>query len=154
MTLIILAILAFFAIVQVGIAAFTAAFVYRWISGISKGFGEFFIEVDQDGVSQFGHFVNELAEASATRIGQNVRAGINGSIGGTMKGVVAELEQAGAESAPELALLSQLPKSIKKNNLAMAGLQWFLQNKIGGLGAGSGSGGNGKQSDQGRFGGF
>lgn len=113
---------------------------------ITETLENIFVARNQDNMSVFTQTVNEILDGSAQRIGYQVQAAIRGSIGGSMKGVNAQLEKVAADSDPTLAVAANLPKSLKKNPLAMAGLQ-FLLNRAGGGNAG----GNNNQTSQAKF---
>lgn len=79
-----------------------------------------------------GEAVQEIGEQLAQRIGLTVQQAIKGSIGGSMKGINAALEQEGAAANPDAAILAALPKSLKKNPVALMGLQAIMSKLSGG----------------------
>lgn len=113
---------------------------------INETLENIFVARNQDNMSVFTQTINEILDGSAQRIGYQVQAAIRGSIGGSMKGVNAQLEKVAADNDPTLAVAANLPKSLKKNPLAMAGLQ-FLLNRAGG----GNTGGNNNQTSQAKF---
>lgn len=76
--------------------------------------------------SPLGDVIESAAEVVSQKIGVTVQAAIRGSIGGSMKGINAELEREAIAENPNLAVMDALPKSLKKNPLAMMGLQAVL----------------------------
>lgn len=108
--------------------------VYKQIKAIDADYQEakntfaaLFIPRHEGEVSPFGEITNQMAEIVAQKMGVTVQAAIRGSFGGSMKGVNKELEQIAIEESPDLAIASALPKSLKKNPLAMAGFQAVIQ---------------------------
>lgn len=82
--------------------------------------------------SYFNQTINEITDITAQKVGTSVQAAIRGSIGGTMKGVNAALEAEAIENDPTLAVVSALPKSLRKNQIAMVGLQMLMQKAFAG----------------------
>lgn len=78
--------------------------------------------------SHFGQIVDQIAEIIASHTGSSVQASIRGAMGGTMRGINSALEQEAIEANPQLAIAEMLPKSLKRNPLAVAGLQQIVGN--------------------------
>lgn len=140
--------LTLFAAISAGVSLLLlggAIHVYRNAQRVSKNISEtlesIFTPITPGEPSIFNQAVNEILEGGAQRVGVHVQAAIKGSIGGTMKGVNAALEKEAIDGNPTLALAGALPKSVKKNPLAMIGLQMLAQ-KIGN-GGGNASSNNG-----------
>lgn len=114
-----------------------------------------FLEVEANGspryVNLYGQFVEDISKRAAV----SVQKALAGSLGGQMKGINAALEQEAMEVNPGLTLAEFLPKKLKKNPLALMGLQSVYQKMAASLIAGNqAAGGNGKPaagSDQARF---
>lgn len=106
--------------------------------GIEAG-NYYFASPDPDTPSPFVAFVGYVAEITAQKIGVSTQAAIKGSLGGSLKGINAELEAEGIASDPSLALVSALPKSLKKNPIAMIGLQALINRFMASSGAGHNS---------------
>lgn len=122
------------------------------IQEASEAFNDFFTCQSDDSPSPFLQIVGQVSELTAQKIGVTTQMAIKGSLGGTMKGVNAELEQVAAENDPSAAMLTLLPKSTKKNPLAMAGLNILIQRLLSGGGQGSGFGtGSGSNNSQTKF---
>lgn len=86
-----------------------------------------------------------LAEDVGQRVGLTVNAGIRGSMGGMMQGLNRDLEQVAIDQDPNLALVQSLPKSLKKNKMAMEGLMYLIQqNKFAGSASHNSNGGSGR----------
>lgn len=81
---------------------------------------------NSEGVSPFSEVVNSVAVVMSEHIGKTVQASIRGSIGGSMKGLNAGLEQIAVEDNSTAAAMSALPKSLKKNPVAMMGLKVLM----------------------------
>lgn len=99
-------------------------------------------DVDQDGISPFGHLVNEIAEILAQRLGVTVQAAIRGSLGGQATSLANSLEEHAVSEHPELALTELLPKSLRRKPLAQAALQMIIQRVLSGSSGTKGSGGS------------
>lgn len=109
----------------------------------------FFADRGEGQGSFFTEAVGNISEDFSQRVGVTVQAAIRGSRGGQMKGVNSALEQVAVEENPELGLLEALPKSLRKNPIAMLGLQ-ALTNRMRSQAQGT-PGTNGHQSSQTRF---
>lgn len=100
--------------------------------------------------SAFGQAVDQITDSISQKIGVTTQAALRGSLGGTMKAVNAELEREAVSQDPAAAALQALPKSLKKNPVAMIGLQSimskFLQGNTSGSGGIFNSGNNGNQA--------
>jgi len=94
---------------------------------------------DSDTPSPLVSFIGYSAEIVAQKIGVSTQQAIKGSLGGSLKGVNAQLEQEAIASDPSLALVSALPKSLKKNPIAMIGLQALINKFMASSGAGHNS---------------
>jgi len=103
----------------------------RRIDNISEGFTEFFTSQDKDGYTNFAKTVSWTSEAIGQSVGRYFVAAERGASGGTMKGVNKELERVAVQENPELAVLDVLPKSLKRNPLAMLGLQAIMSKQRG-----------------------
>lgn len=97
-------------------------------------------------LSPIGQMFDTVSTDMANKIGVTVQAAIRGSMGGTMKGVNAELEQLAIDNNPAAGLAQALPKSLRKNPLAMMGAEILLQKIMSGQsGSRAGNNNNGKQ---------
>ena len=99
-------------------------------ASISAAVLEYFTATDPQGVTGFGELVDTIAQNFASKIGTVVQASIRGSISGSTRALVPVLEQEAVEGNPELGIMSVLPKSLKKNPIAMAGLQMLISRMI------------------------
>jgi hypothetical protein len=91
-------------------------------------------------------FIAQVSEITAQKIGMSTQMAIKGSLGGTMKGINAQLEQEAIASDPSLALTQALPKSLRKNPIAMIGLQALVNKFMASSGAGHFSSNNHEQT--------
>lgn len=108
----------------------------------------FFEQTGEDQNTDFNRALNQTAMVFASQIGSATLTAINTSFGGTMKGAAAELAEMGAQGNLGLVIEEALPKSIKKNKLAMAGFGEVIKQIVVKLAAGNslpagGGGGNG-----------
>jgi len=110
----------------------------RSINESSRAVAQFFSAESETSGSDFSQVVNWIVEQLATKIGTSVNMSIKGAFGGSTKQLNKELEQVAIEQNPQLALLDILPKSTKKNNLAMLGLQMLMSRSGSGTGGGLG----------------
>lgn len=99
--------------------------------------------------SAFGQAVDQITDSISQKIGVTTQAALRGSLGGSMKAVNAELEREAAAADPAAAALQALPKSLRKNPVAMMGLQSIMQKFL--QGQGSGSGGFSNNGGQAKF---
>lgn len=111
-----------------GIYAYVKA--RRVVEEIATTVEDLFTARSEDLPSPFVQAVQQITAGLSEQIGVKTQAAIRGSIGGTMKGVNAALEREAIEQNPELAVYEALPKSLKKNQVAMLGLQYIL-NRVG-----------------------
>lgn len=99
----------------------------RGASRVVEGFvSELFISQAEGEPPAIIKGIAAISEDMAQRIGISTQAAIRGSIGGTMKGINHALEEEAVAQDPGLALMNALPKSLKKNPLAVMGLQAIL----------------------------
>lgn len=100
-----------------------------------------FFEASPDGgASDFAKSVDAMADIFAGRIGVTIQGSIRGILGSQAREISRGLEQTAIEQAPELGIMGMLPKSLKKNPLALAGLQGLLSRILqGGQGAHTGA---------------
>lgn len=114
-------------------------YIYVKITGMAQSFAytieDIFTPRSANEPSLFAQTVNEIAEGIAQKTGIHINAAIRGSLGGTMKGVNAALEEEAIAGDPALAVASALPKSLKKNPIAMIGLQMLMQKALSGTNA-------------------
>jgi len=97
---------------------------------IEQGFRAFFQAESEGTPSAFGQTVSAVGEIIGGKVAGGVTHSLNTSLGGTMKGVNAELEAQALAENPTLAALELMPKSMKKNPKAMLGLAQILNNVL------------------------
>lgn len=112
---------------------------------LHQGFKNYFSPQGQNNASPFGETLDAITDVMAQKIGVTVQASIRGAMGGTMKGVNHALEDVAREENPSLAMMDALPKSLKKNPIALMGLQALIA-RSGGSGGSGGTRGNGSQA--------
>lgn len=114
---------------------FGGCYVYkkanRVVHQVSEGLTSVFAPRIEGEPSLFVQIADQITENAASKIGIHTNAAIKGSIGGTMKGLNAALENEAIESDASLALAAALPKSLRKNPVAMMGLQQIMQRVMG-----------------------
>lgn len=98
------------------------------VQDVSGAVEYYFASPNPDTPSIAIQFIEQVSAITAEKIGVSTQAAIRGSLGGMMKGVNAELEQEAINADPSLSLAKALPKSLRKNPLALMGLQ-LLMNK-------------------------
>lgn len=115
-----------------------------------EGFREFFGQDDPQNPSDFIKAVDQIAIVFADRQRITMSAVDRGQQGAAVRDINRGLEEVAAENNPAYAIASSLPKSLKKNQLAQAGLMYFIQGLMnkqnGGIpgGSGPGPGGSGQ----------
>lgn len=106
-----------------------------------------------DTPSPFAKTVDNIAIIIADRIRVALMAAERGAQGAAVRDVNKGLEEYAVQNNPAAAVAATLSKSLKKNNLAAAGLQMLIQNLMaGGLPGGNhkGSTGSGSGTDSGQ----
>lgn len=97
---------------------------------ISIGVQEFFTSQGDTEASPFITTLGQVGGSIAREVTDGVNNAIAGSIGGTMKGAVAELEHQTVSENPALSIMDGMPKSIKKNPLAYMAMQALVNKHI------------------------
>lgn len=105
----------------------------------TEAFNYFFASPNTDTPAPYLAVIAQVAEITAHKIGMSTQMAIKGSLGGTMKGVNAQLEAEAMAADPSLALTQALPKSLRKNPIAMIGLQALVNKFMASSGAGHNS---------------
>lgn len=100
-----------------------------FVAATQENITAFFSPQSEGQLSIAGQMLDSVSQSMAERIGVTTQAAIRGSLGGTMKSVNAALEAEAVQADPSLALTQALPKSLKKNPIALLGLQ-ALMNKV------------------------
>lgn len=90
-------------------------------------FDEFFAVKNPDTGSHFNQTMDSIAVLFADRYRIAVSAADRGQIGAAARDVNRSLEEIAVENNPAYAVANSLPKGLKKNPVAMAGLQLLLQ---------------------------
>lgn len=126
--------------------------VYRQIQKAKKEY-QAFLEVEANGSPRYVNLYGQFTEDISKRAAVSVQKALAGSLGGQMKGINAALEQEAMEENPGLSLAEFLPKKLKKNPLALMGLQAVYQKMAQSLVKGQqAAGGNGQgQTSQTKF---
>lgn len=99
----------------------------RAVRQTQRVLSELFIPKNEGEASAVGQAASQYIEFISEQIGVKTQAAIRGSIGGSMKGINAALEQEATSDNPNLAIMQALPKSLKKNPVAMIGLQKIME---------------------------
>ena len=117
-----------------------------------QGINDYIPPSAPDQPSDFNQTLDQIAILFADRFRITMTAADRGAAGAAARDLNRGLEEYAAEQSPVLSLVNQMPKSLKKNKLAMAGLDFMLQKALSGQpGSGSGSGGS-NGSNQMKFG--
>lgn len=98
---------------------------------VTESIAAIFEASGDNGSSEAGRVIDEITSNFSQKIATAVYNTMRGSMGGTMKAVNAELEQTAIAENPALGVMEILPKSLKKNPVAMLGVQSLLQRLIG-----------------------
>jgi len=144
----ILSVVALAAVVNIGLllgGAYVVVKSRQHYKDTVKALEAFVTAPSQNEPSDFAKVCDNIAELFANRTGVVVQAALRGAMGGTMKGVNAALEKQAIEENPQLSLAEALPKSLKKNPLALMALQSIMSKVMAGSSGSSGSSGNGHQ---------
>lgn len=104
----------------------------RRLDDYSEGFKDFFTAESEAGGTAFNQSVNQFADIIAEKLALTTQAAIRGSMGGVQRTINQGLEQTALDANPALGAMELLPKSLRKNPLAMAGLQTLMQQTMGG----------------------
>lgn len=115
---------------------------FRSIEEGISGYFQLYGEGDNQ-TSGFTETVSGISDIIAQKVGMSTQMAIKGSMGGSMKALNKELEQEAMAENPNLAMAEFLPKSLRKNPLALMGLNSIMQKYAGSIlsgGSGSGSG--------------
>lgn len=91
----------------------------------------FTVQTGEQGTA-FNQAINDMGDVFATKYGQAMMAAMRGQMGGQARALTTELEDVARAENPQLALLDMLPKSLKKNPVAMTGLNVLLQRVMAG----------------------
>lgn len=131
-------------ILTFGVIAYVKA--RRTIQEASEALFSFFESESPDNPPPFMQLVGQVSEITAQKIAYSTQMAIKGSFGGTMKGVNSELEAVAVDNDPSAAMLQMLPKSTRKNPLAMAGLNILINKMLTGSGGSTPANGSGSQT--------
>jgi len=115
---------------------------------VGQAFEDYFKPSGEDQLSDFSRTVDSIAYVFADKMRVSTVAAVKGSLGGSQKAINAALEQEAIEEDPSLAMTQVLPKSLRKNPLAMMGFKAIMNKMVQGAGnispgSRSGSPGNG-----------
>jgi len=97
---------------------------------------DFFTPQTEGGTSTFAENLSQLGKLISEEVTAGVNGMLQGSLGGTMKGAAAELEQQAMAENPSLAIMSGMPKAIKKNPFASMIMQQLIERNMPKSGAG------------------
>lgn len=92
----------------------------------------FFNQTSADEPSDFNKIINQITDISAEKVRIGVMAADRGQQGAAVRDAARGLEQIAAESDPALMIAQSLPKNLKKNPLAAAGLNMLIQKILSG----------------------
>jgi len=140
-------------IISLGVVVYALAKAHSLILSVYQSINDFFEPAGKDQLSPWGEVVNAFTANVGNEVGHGVQRALSQSMGGTMKGATAELEQRAIADNPNLAVMGMLPKSIQRNPLAMIAFQQIMnKGGLSGLGGGAKSGGdNHSPGNQGVF---
>jgi len=98
---------------------------------------EVFSSPSPDMPSIFSQVVNQVADIIGEKQALVTQASIRGALGGQQRALNRDLEEIAVQEDPGLALTQILPKSLKRNPLALMGLQSILSRRSPGSSPGS-----------------
>lgn len=110
------------------------------LTEFAKGY---FIAEIEGGDTPYSQSLQYIAQTLGHNVTEGVKVGLNTSLGGTMKGLNAEMKQAAMAENPQLALLEGMPKSVK-NNKALNFIMTMLANNSFNMGKLAAGGNNGE----------
>lgn len=120
------------------------------LDNYDRAFTNFFTSPGPDQMSPFTQVICEVSTIIAKEQAVVTQAAIRGSLGGQQRAMNENLEAVAISEDPNLAFAQVLPKSLKRNPLALMGLQAIMRNM--GRGPGSpGPNGSGIIGDQAKF---
>lgn len=111
---------------------------------VIEQFSEFITPGSNGDASPFGQVVDSVTDMLADKIGVRIQAATRGSAGGSAKALNAGLQEVAMQEDPNLALMQSLPKSLRKNPMALMGLQAILSRAAAGNMRSPGGPGNGQ----------
>jgi len=135
-------------IISLGVVVYALAKAHSLILSVYQSVNDFFEPAGKDQLSPWGEVINAFTANVGNEVGHGVQRALSQSMGGTMKGATAELEQRAIAENPNLAVMGMLPKSIQRNPLAMIAFQQIMNKGIGG---GKQVGDNHSPDNQGAF---
>lgn len=94
----------------------------------------YFTPTSEGQPSDFDKLVGQLGQNISSQVGDTVGMHLKASIGGSMKGVTSELTEEAISANPALAIMGNMPKSIKKNPLAFMAMQAIINRGLPGPG--------------------
>ena len=109
---------------------YTFYIIYQKYNVHRYQFTEYFNQASPDHPSEFNKNINQIADIVAERTRLGLTMADRGSTGAAVRDVNRGLEEIAVQNDPSLAVAQALPKSLKKNQLAMAGLNMLVQNII------------------------
>lgn len=108
--------------------------ISRRLESYQDGITTFFTAETEGQGTAFNQVVNQICDVIATKQAVSTQAAIRGALGGSQKAINHELEQVAIAENPELGMLDALPKSLRKNPIAMMGLQALMNKQFSGAG--------------------
>lgn len=134
------------AILTLGVTVYALVKAYKCVNYLIQ-LSKAIFEPDAEGQpSVFGQVLASFAQNIGVQVGSAVNHSLQSSLGGTMKGAVAELESKAIQENPNAAFLSLMPKSIQKSPLASLVMSGALNNVLGGLSKGVGNNNHGSNT--------
>lgn len=89
---------------------------------------EFFVPAKPEDKTPFIQVIDYATDQVADKIRISIMASTRGAAGAAVRDANRGLEELGASTDPALAVAKNLPKSLQKNPLALAGLNYLMQN--------------------------
>lgn len=137
---------------NVGLWGIAANYVIKERNNTIEKFNAYFNQPGPDQPSDFHLLIEKIADLVAERTRIGLMAAERGSKGAAVRDATSGLEQIAADNDPGLAVAQSLPKVLKKNPVAAAGLQFLIQKMLTGQPGGvPGSGGSPDNGSQAKF---
>ena len=117
-------------LIHISTFAVSAYVVVKNYRQLAEQWDNFFAQNSADEPSNFSKIICQIADVCAERTRVAVMAAFQGSQGAAVRDATRGLEQVAAEGDPRLAVAAALPRGLKKNPLALAGLNMLVQNML------------------------
>lgn len=138
---------------HIGVGIYSVIQVTRRYDQVAEGLRAFVTPESPEDPSDLHKTLDQVAAIFADRYRVAMTAADRGATGAAARDVNRGLEEIAVAGDPALAVAQALPKSLRKNPLALAGLNMVVQNILSkqGIGSGGSPGFNGGSGNQIKF---